>query len=103
MRMQHFIDLLLEVPEGVFHYDAASDMSGAAKAKIIKFVVDSKNFVRIKFYRSNESETYAEVCCALFSTPTPLTMPFYCSVRRRRSRTHFSPFPLCLRLDHRVI
>ena len=71
------MDVLLEVPEGIFYFDAASDMSGATKAKIIKVVLDSKDFVRIEFYSSNESETYAEVCCTLFLALSLLRMPFY--------------------------
>jgi len=47
-------------PEGIFYYDAASDMSGAAKAKVVKVVANGRNYCHIKFYTSNESETYAE-------------------------------------------
>ena len=71
------MDVLLEDPEGIFYYDAASDMSGAAKAKVIKVVMDNKKYVRIKFYTSKESETYAEVCCTLFVSLSALTMPLY--------------------------
>ena len=71
------MNVLLEDPEGIFYYDAASDMSGAAKAKVMKVVVGGKNYVQIKFYSSNESETYAEVCCTLFVSLSALTMPFY--------------------------
>jgi hypothetical protein len=47
-------------PEGILYYDAASDISGDSKAKVIKVTVDSKNYVRIKFYTDSEDETYAE-------------------------------------------
>jgi hypothetical protein len=47
-------------PEGLFYYDAASDMSGNAKAKVLKVTVNGKNYVQIKFYTDSESETYAE-------------------------------------------
>ncbi|KAF8262613.1 hypothetical protein EI94DRAFT_1808505 [Lactarius quietus] len=47
-------------PEGIFYYDAASDMSGDAKAKVTKVTANGKNYVHIKFYTSYESETYAE-------------------------------------------
>jgi len=49
-------------PDGIFYYNKTSDLSGSAKAKVLKFTVDNKNYVRIKFYPSNltESDTYAE-------------------------------------------
>jgi hypothetical protein len=47
-------------PEGLLYYDAASDMSGDAKAKVLKVTVNGKNYVHIKFYTSSESETYSE-------------------------------------------
>lgn len=47
-------------PEGIFYYDDVSDISGSAKAKVSKVTANSKNYCHIKFYTSNESETYAE-------------------------------------------
>ncbi|KAI9448764.1 hypothetical protein BJY52DRAFT_1310530 [Lactarius psammicola] len=47
-------------PDGIFYYDAASDMSGSVKAKVLKIVENSKVYVRIKFFTSREDETYAE-------------------------------------------
>ena len=67
-----------EDPEGLLYYDAASDMTGNAKAKVLKVTVGGKNYVHIKFYTSYESETYAEVGCTLFLSLSALTMPFYC-------------------------
>jgi hypothetical protein len=47
-------------PEGIFYYDGASDMTGNAKAKVLKVTVNGKNYVQIKFYTEYENETYAE-------------------------------------------
>ncbi|KAI9433535.1 hypothetical protein H4582DRAFT_986568 [Lactarius indigo] len=47
-------------PDGIFYYDAVSDMVGSVKAKVLKVVENGTTYVRIKFYTSEESETYAE-------------------------------------------
>lgn len=46
--------------EGIFYYDAASDISGDAKAKVFKVVANGKKYLHMKFYTSSENETYAE-------------------------------------------
>ena len=66
-----------EDPEGLY-YDAASDMTGNTKAKVLKVTVGGKNYVHIKFYTSYESETYAKVGCTLFLCRSSLMMPFHC-------------------------
>ena len=83
--------VLLEDPEGIFYFDAASDISGAAKAKVMKVVVNGKNFVRIKFYTDNESKTYAEVCWTLFLSPSPLIIPLYCASSLQKILYALSP------------
>jgi len=47
-------------PDGIFYYDAASDISGNVKAKVLKVIVNNKTYAHIKFYSKKESETYAE-------------------------------------------
>ncbi|KAH9172990.1 hypothetical protein EDB89DRAFT_1962079 [Lactarius sanguifluus] len=47
-------------PDGIFHYDAVSDMEGSVKAKVLKVVENGTIYVRIKFFTTEESETYAE-------------------------------------------
>jgi hypothetical protein len=63
-----------EDPEGIFYYDAASDISGDAKAKVFKVVANGKKYLHMKFYTSSENETYAEVGCALFISLLSLTL-----------------------------
>ena len=63
-----------EDPEGIFYYKEASDMSGNAKAKILKVVSNGTTYLHIKFYTDNESETYAEVGCVLILSLLSLTL-----------------------------
>jgi hypothetical protein len=51
-------------------------MSGDAKAKVYKVTANGKTYAHIKFYTSNESETYAEVCRMLFLSLFSLIVPF---------------------------
>ncbi|KAH9056717.1 hypothetical protein EDB87DRAFT_1187335 [Lactarius vividus] len=47
-------------PDGIFHYDGVTDMEGSVKAKVLKVVENGTTYAHIKFYSSEESETYAE-------------------------------------------
>jgi hypothetical protein len=47
-------------PDGLFYYDAVSDIRGDVKAKVLKVTVNNVNYAHIKFYTTKESETYAE-------------------------------------------
>ena len=68
-------------------------MSGPAKAKVTKATANGKTYAHIKFYTSNENETYAEVCCMLFLSLSSLTVPAFpiAPVCCRRSRTYYFP------------
>ena len=86
-----------EDPQGLFYYDAASDITGDVKAKVYKVTVDGKNYAQIKFYTVKESETYAEVCCSPFLSVSSLTMHFYCvSSSPKIPYALFFPSPLGL-------
>ena len=67
-----------EDPDGTFYYDAVSDISGDVKAKVYKATVKSTNYAHIKFYTTNENETYAEVCRTRFLFVSLLITPFNC-------------------------
>jgi len=90
-----------EDPDGIFYYDAASDMSGSVKAKVLKIVENSKVYVRIKFYSTKENETYAEVCCTLFLTVSSLIMLFYCV--SSLAKIPYASFPFSAWLDERLL
>lgn len=80
-----------EDPEGLFYYEEASDMSGDAKAKVLKVVWNGTKYIHIKFYTDFEDQTYAEVGRALFLSLLSLTLA---SVHRRRPRTRVLPSSL---------
>jgi hypothetical protein len=92
-----FHDVLLwhhEDPEGLFYYDAVTDITGNVKAKVYKVTANNKNYAHIKFYTSKESETYAEVCCTVFLSVSLLIMLFYCV--SSLPKIPYAPFPLGL-------